>query len=142
MLLVGCSSPGPAQPGVTYARYQFSCCLASEIGQVWSPGQTVQLHWIVQSATATPDSTPHNLVLTANLAGPYKDVVTLKSLRPAQRTITTASININDRTPATPISVFVLPSDLAPGLYSLTIKVDFGGGNRMDAGSIVQVGSH
>src|SRR2546428_13873936 len=48
--LGGCSPSSAGQSGVTYARYTFTCCTASDIQSAWHPGQTVSLHWIVVAA--------------------------------------------------------------------------------------------
>jgi hypothetical protein len=140
-LLGGCSSSGPAQPGVAYARYEFTCCLASETGQTWRSGQAVELHWIVRSAGEMADSKRRSVVLTATVTGPYKDVATLKVQGPAARTVAADRIATDDRTPAVPVSILPLPADLPPGFYNLTVKVDFGGGTSTESASVVQVGS-
>jgi hypothetical protein len=140
-ILGGCALSGPAQPGVTYARYEFTCCLASDTGQTWRSGQAVELHWIVQGAGETADDKRRSVVLTATVTGPYKDVATLKAQGPAARTVAADRIATDDRTPTVPVSVLPLPVDLPPGFYNLAVKVDLGGGTSMESASVVQVGS-
>src|SRR3989442_13306631 len=54
-ILGGCSPSSAGQSGLTYARYTFTCCTASDIQSAWHPGQTVSLHWIVVAAGAAQE---------------------------------------------------------------------------------------
>jgi hypothetical protein len=139
-VLIGCSSSSPGQSGVTYASYKFSCCSGPDIQQTWHPGQTVEMHWIVQDAGQTTDNRRHSITLTAVMTGSYADAMSLKSGAVASRTLRAPAINTDDRTPTAPSSIFTLPSDLPPGLYNLVLGVDFGGGNSWSAASIIQMG--
>jgi hypothetical protein len=139
--LCGCSPSSAGQSGVTYARYTFTCCSASDIQGAWHPGETVSLHWIVVAAGATADSRPSPITITAVLAGPYANVNGLKGGAPAARTLPAAVLNRDDRNPTAPISTFALPSDFAPGFYNLAFKVDYGSGNSLAGASVVQVGA-
>jgi hypothetical protein len=56
MLLGACYPPGPT---VTYTQYQLTCCTQADIDRVWQPGTTVELHWIVRSATTTTANPTH-----------------------------------------------------------------------------------
>src|SRR6202011_2469579 len=138
--LGGCSPSSAGQSGVTYARYTFTSCTASDIQTAWHPGETVSLHWIVV-AGATADSRPLPITITAVLAGPYANVNGLKGGAPAARTLSAATLNTDDRNPTAPTSRFALPSDLAPGFYNLAFKIDHGGGNSVGGASVVQVGA-
>lgn len=138
--LSACSPSSGGQSGVTYTRYTFTCCTASDIQSAWHPGETVSLHWIVV-AGVTPDSRARPITMTAVLAGPYANVNGLKGGAPAARTLSAAALNTDDRNPTAPTSTFALPSDLAPGFYNLAFKVDYGGGNRVGGASVVQVGA-
>jgi hypothetical protein len=138
--LCGCSPLNAGQSGVTYARYTFTCCTASDIESAWHPGETVRLHWIVVAAAATADSRPSPITITAILAGPYASVNGLKGGAPAARTLPATALKTDDRNPMVPTSTFALPSDLAPGLYNLVFKVDYGGGNSVGGASVVHVG--
>jgi hypothetical protein len=139
--LCGCSPSSAGQSGLTYARYTFTCCTASDIQSAWHPGETVSLHWIVVAAGATADSRPLPITITAVLAGPYANVNGLKGGAPAARTLSAAALKTDDRNPTAPTSTFALPSDLAPGFYNLAIKIDHGGGNSVRGASVVQVGA-
>ena len=140
-ILGGCSPSSAGQSGLTYARYTFTCCTASDIQSAWHPGETVSLHWIVVAAGATADSRPLPITITAVLAGPYASVKGLKGGAPAAKTLPAAALNTDDRNPKAPTSTFALPSDLAPGFYNLAFKVDSGGGNSLGGASVVQVGA-
>ena len=135
--LCGCSPSSAGQPAVTYARYTFACCTASDIERVWHPGEIVSLHWIVVAAGATADSRPRPITLTAVLAGPFASVDGLKGGAAARA----AELNTDDRNPTAPTSTFALPSNLAPGFYNLAFKVDYGGGNSVAGASVVRVGA-
>src|SRR5207253_11351351 len=69
-ILGGCSPSSAGQSGLTYARYTFTCCTASDIQSAWHPGETVSLHWIVVAAAATRDRPPPPLPPTALPAAP------------------------------------------------------------------------
>ena len=139
-VLIGCSSSSHGPSGLTYASYKFSCCSAPDIQQTWHPGQTVEMHWIVQDAGQTTDNRRHPITLTAVMTGSYADVNSLKGGAAASRTIRAPAINTDDRTPTAPSSIFTLPADLPTGFYNLGFGVDFGGGNSWNTASIIQVG--
>ncbi len=139
--LCGCSPSSAGQSAVTYARYTFTCCTASDIQSAWRPGETVSLHWIVVAAGATADSRPLPITITAVLAGPYASANRLKGGAPAARTLPAEALHTDDHNPTAPTSTFALPSDLAPGFYNLAFKVDYGGGHSLAGASIVQVGA-
>ena len=143
-LLAGCGPASPSQSGVTYARYQFSCCDKSATKQTWQPGSTVDLHWIVQNASPTTISKAYPVTLSAYLLGAFVDVPTLKKVATtggtASRIVTTPLIATNDRNAVAPVSTFVLAPDLPFGYYNLTFKVDSGEGNWYGGSGIVQVG--
>jgi hypothetical protein len=139
--LGGCSLSGAGQSGATYARYTFTCCTASDIQSAWHPGETVNLHWIVVAAGATADSRPLPITITAVLEGPYANINQLMSGAPGATRLPAAALKTDDRNPTAPSSKFELPSNLAPGLYNLVLKVDHGGGNSVGGASVVQVGT-
>lgn len=141
LLAAGCGTGAPPPPGPMFARYQFTCCTDADINQVWHPGDTVMLHWHAESTTPDGTNTPHDVLLTAALSGPYGDVPTLKQGGGAQYAVQGSVVRTNDRSAASPVTTFFLPSDLPAGYYSLTIKVDTGGGNSTSFGSVVVVGA-
>jgi hypothetical protein len=140
MVLGACYAPGPT---VTYTQYQLTCCVQSDIGQVWKPGTTVELHWIVMSATTTMANPTHKAVVSAALTGPFSDVATLKRAGGATHAVQGSIVTFDDRTPppSDEVSTFFLPADLPPGYYQLNIRADFGDGAWAGGYSIVRVGA-
>ena len=140
VLLTACGFPG--QNAVTYTAYYLTCCTKADIDQTWQPGTTVELHWILESASRTTVNPTHKTVLTAVLTGPYKDASTLKEASGATHTVQGSITTMDDRNPppVTPVATFLLPPDLPPGYYNLKIKWDFGDGSSAASASIVQVG--
>jgi hypothetical protein len=140
MLLGACYPPGPT---VTYTQYQLTCCTQADIDRVWQPGTTVELHWIVRSATTTTANPTHKAVVSAGLIGPFSDVAALKRAGDAAHAVQGSIITFDDRTPPPPdeVSSFLLPVDLPSGYYRLNIKVAFGDGSSAGGASIVRVGA-
>jgi hypothetical protein len=124
LLLSACSTQPPTS-GVTYAVYRYGCCAEISSNDTWHAGQHLTLHWQQQAAGATSDATPHQMVLSVSLTGPFASVDALKQgttqgTKPAgARTISAAPLTIDDRSVVAPASQLDLPSDLAPGYYNL-----------------------
>jgi hypothetical protein len=139
--VTACGSPGPT--AVTYTGYYLTCCTQADLDQPWQPGTTVELTWIVKSASRTTVNPTHQAVASAALTGPYKDVATLKLASGATHTVQGSAVAMDDRTapPTTPVTTFVLPADLPPGFYNLNVKWDYGDGSLAEGGSIVRVGT-
>jgi hypothetical protein len=132
LVLCACSGQ-PADSGVSYAVNSYNCCTEITGNNTWHAGQQVTLHWQSRPAGTTTDTTPHQLVLSVSLTGPFATVDALKQAighgtKPAGlRTITAAPVSVNDRTHATPASQLVLPSDLPPGYYNLGTQTSSAG---------------
>jgi hypothetical protein len=139
-LVTSCGLPGSG--AVTYTQYQLTCCTTADIDQVWQPGTTVELHWIVMTSTTTTIKPTHKTVVSAVLMGPFSDVATLKRAGGATHAVQGSIVTFDDRTPppANEVSTFLLPADLPRGYYQLNIKVDFGDGGSAGGGSVVRVG--
>jgi hypothetical protein len=137
MGLVGCSSG--SGPSVGYPRYQFSCCASLDGQRVWHPDQTMSLQWTQESAGESPDSAQTAVTLTAELAGPFANVDSLKGGGADARTIRATPVSTTNGTPGSPVSTVPLPADLTPGYYNLTIT-DAEGSGRTSSATIVQVG--
>ena len=120
-----------------------TCCTKADINQLWQPGSTVELHWIVESASRTTVNPTHKAIATAVLMSPYSDATTLKQASGATHAVQGSVIAIDDRTPpsTTPVTTFLLPADLPPGYYNLNLKWDFGDGSSAGGSSIVRVGT-
>ena len=140
--LTGCGFYGP-QPG-TYTAYQLTCCTKADIEQTWRPGTTVGLHWIVETSSRTTVNPTHRVTITSKLLGPYDDVASLKSSKPATHTVNGSVTAFDDRRPPPTeslVATFELPQDLQPGLYRLDFTSDFGDGSSAGGSSIVRVGT-
>jgi hypothetical protein len=138
-LLSACGSP--SYQAVTYTGYYLTCCTEADIDHVWQPDTTVELHWIVGSATRTTVNPSHKALASAVLIGPYPDVANLKLATGATHAVQGSVVPIDDRTrpsPA-PVTIFLLPADLPPGYYQLNTKWDFGDGSSAGGSSIVRV---
>lgn len=148
VLLVGlaCSACAaqPANSGVSYATYTYSCCSEFSPNLTWHVGQQVTLHWQAQSAGTTSDATAHRIALQVVLTGPFQSVDALKQListssSPAGARIVKASpVWVTDRIGGTAVSQLDLPSDLAPGYYNLETRAS-SAGNSFSAGTVVVV---
>lgn len=140
MALGACDAQGPT---VTYTQYQLTCCTQADIDRVWQPGTTVELHWIVMSATTTTINPTHKAVVSAALMGPFSDVAALKRATGAPHAVQGSIVTFDDRTPPPPgqVTTFLLPADLPAGYYQLNTKVAFGDGGSAGGGSIVRVGA-
>jgi hypothetical protein len=137
LMLLGCGGTGassiPHQP-----LYQYTCCEKAVVEQAWKVGQPFQLHWISQPAPSTNIPVPRYVVLSAQLIGPYVDVVSLKTGGPGAHTLSAPDISADTWQPLQLVSSIQLPTDLPPGLYNLSFLVAFQGGS-MGGASIVQV---
>src|SRR5260370_7905274 len=69
LLMNGCGLP--RSNVVTYTAYQLTCCSKDDIDQVWQPGTTVELHWILGTSITTLQNPTHNTVVSAHLLRPY-----------------------------------------------------------------------
>jgi hypothetical protein len=123
VILGACS--GPSSPDVFYAAHGYSCCTEITGTTTWHRGQQLTLHWTPTPPARTANGTPHRIVLSLSLTGPYPTVDALKQAtsqgtHPAGvRTISAPQLTANDRTVELPVSMLDLPADLAPGYYNL-----------------------
>jgi hypothetical protein len=131
------------QPAI-YGAYSYSCC-AETIGTTWfHAGQNLTLHWQQMPPYLTTNATPHPLVLSLSLTGPFANVDTLKlaisqgSKTAGVRTITATPVSANDRSVEAPASQLQLPVDLPPGFYNLVAQI-VDAGQSSGGGSIVKV---
>ena len=144
-LLSACWLPGRT----TYTAFNLTCCTKADLDRLWQPGTTVELHWMVESASVSKLNPTHRVSITAVLGGPYSDQDALK--RAIQQTpsgeathaVQGSVIAMDDRAPppTRPVTTFLLPTDLPPGYYDLTlIWVDQDGGT-LDPLRSVRVGT-
>ena len=141
LLLTACGLP--SSNAVTYTTYQLTCCTKADIDQLWQPGATVDLHWIVEQSTTTTVRPTRHVVAVAVLMGPYGNVAAAKQGSGATDAVQGSVVTMDDRTapPGPEVTTFFLPADLPPGYYRLDFKSDIGDGTSAGGGSIVRVGT-
>ena len=140
--------------------YTLTCCAQADINRPWQPGTTVDLHWTVESESESGASVfdrvfdkfenpSHKVFIRAFLSGPYSDLAGLKQIirtcpcAAGDRSVNGSVIAMDDRTrpTTTPVTIFVLPADLPPGYYDLTLIWQDGNGGTGDSRNIVRVGT-
>jgi hypothetical protein len=124
-------SPPPAVP-VTY-----TCCEAADVEMPYQPGQTMTVHWIVQTPEE-PVSGPPAVELTASLTGPYASADDLKGGTAGAATYTAAAVRPSGAPDEQPVSTIVIGADAQPGLYNLVTSANQGGATS-GGSSVVRV---
>ena len=140
-LLTACGLPGPK--AVTYTAYDLTCCTKGDIVGLWQPGTTVELHWIVESASRTTLNPTHKVIVTASLWGPYSDTRLVQANGTAIQSIQGSVTMMDDRRPPSTAAVttFQLPADVPSGWYKLNFHTEFGDGSSADGTSVVRIGT-
>ena len=148
--------PGLVTGLVTDSPYSLTCCTRADINRPWQPGTTVDLHWTVKSDNLLDlvfDTNPtHKGFITALLSGPYSDLAGLKQSiltgtpagdHPAATSLHGSVIAMDDRTrpSTTPVTTFLLPTDLPPGYYNLGLYWSYRDGGIGDPTNFVRVGT-
>lgn len=138
VFLTGCASPAQS-----YQVYDYQCCSATDIDTIYTPGQTVALHWTPHRVTMTAPVMPSNPTISANLYGPYPSVSSLKAAAasPPAKPLVTAkllrpSIAVAQRSPSSDLPI---PIDAAPGYYSVVTTTTWSKGNSTAGSSIIQI---
>ena len=138
VLLTGCATPLR-----TYQVYEYQCCSAADIDTIYSPGQTVSLHWTPHRVSVTAPVMPSGPTISANLYGPYASVSSLKvpSTGPPEKPFATAkllrpSIAVAQRSLSSDLSI---PTDAAPGYCRVDMTTTWSKGNLTSGSSIIQV---
>jgi hypothetical protein len=143
LLLSACVAQ-PASPDAIYGAHSYVCCVEDTTILSWHAGQHLTLHWQPTPPTRTTDPSPHQIVLSLTLTGPFPNVDALKQatgqgVRPAgATTITAAPVTVNDRNVVAPSSDLNLPLDLPPGFYNLETQA-VSGGSSAGGGTVVHV---
>jgi hypothetical protein len=140
-LLASCSAE-PVKPVAT-TQMAYSCCEAKDVDTLYQPGQTVTVHWTVQSPD-NPAASPPQVELAARLTGPYATVDGLKAATADTRsaagevTFTAAPVRPSGAPDERPVSTIAIGPDAKPGYYSLitSIRED---GDTADGAGIVRV---
>src|ERR1700675_552652 len=125
VVLSACTGPPQQNPAFTYSVHSYGCCAENTENTTRHAGQHLTLHWQPATPGSTTDASPHQILLSASLTGPFATVVALKQAisqgsKPAGvRTISAAPVSVTDRDAVTPASQLDLPADLPPGYYNL-----------------------
>lgn len=136
--LSGCgTSRTPVRQDAVYA---YTCCSKSDIEQVWRPGGQASLHWAAEQRPGIRSLSARYVVLSVQLAGPYSDALSLKGGSTSARTLAAPDVSADTWQSQRPVSIVILPGDLAPGLYNLCLTEAYSPGNTTTGCSIVQVG--
>ncbi|MBM0258105.1 hypothetical protein JNW89_16060 [Micromonospora sp. 4G55] len=129
---------------MTAASVTYSCCEAQDVDRPYQPGQTLTVHWTVESPDE-PGRTPPQVELTARLTGPFATVGDLKAATegtpnvPRLVTLAAAPVRPSGTPDERPVSTVAIGSDAKPGYYNLVTSVVDGGNTASGGGSIVQV---
>ncbi|MBU8856446.1 hypothetical protein KSK32_04125 [Micromonospora sp. WMMB482] len=118
----------------------YTCCEALDVDRPYQPGQTLTVHWTVESPDE-PSSTSPQVELAARLTGPYGTVDDLKaaSTVPGLVTFSAAPVRPAGTPGERPVSTIVIGSAARPGFYDLVTSVIDGGSTTTGGSSIVQV---
>ena len=144
IVVIGVVLSACAEQPTIYGAHSYRCCAELAGTTWWHAGQTLRLHWQATPPHLTADATPHPIVLSLSLTGPFANVDTLKQAisqgsKPAGvRTITAARISANDRMVEAPASQLDLPADLPPGFYNVATTAAEAG-HSVDGSAILKV---
>ena len=141
----------------TDSPYSLTCCTQADINRPWQPGTTVDLHWTVESQSGANlfdrvfdkfENPTHQVYIRAFLSGPctvagLKQIIRTGPCPGDDYSVQGSVIAMDDRTRPSPVPVttFVLPADLPPGYYDLTLIWADGNGGIGDPRNIVRVGT-
>ncbi|MER5705104.1 hypothetical protein ABT023_24575 [Micromonospora sp. NPDC002296] len=136
----GAESSGPGEAAPT----TYTCCEAQDVDRLYQPGQTLTVHWTVDSPEE-PGGNPPQVELAARLTGPFAAVGDLKAATegaptvPGLVTFAAAPVRPSGTPDERPISTIVIGPDAKPGYYNLATSV-VGDDNTASSGdSIVRV---
>ena len=135
--LSGCATANYGN-SISYQRYTYTCCGASDTQGTWHPGDTYTLRWTVEAAGSTT-STGQRVTLSAVLTGPYQSITTLKAGGAALMTLRATPIASTDRIHENPVSTIVLPVNLPAGYYNVADRIELAGGGAVVSARIIQV---
>ncbi|GIF48078.1 hypothetical protein DFJ67_2028 [Asanoa ferruginea] len=130
--LSGCTESASPTVTVTY-----SCCVAADVETQYRPGQTMTVHWIVQTPEG-PVSGPPQVELTASLAGPYASADDLKGGAAPATTYTAVPVRPAGTPDEQPVSTIVIGADAQPGYYNLVTSANQDGATA-GGSSVVRV---
>ncbi|MFD2767082.1 hypothetical protein [Micromonospora eburnea] len=135
-LLAACGTEPAGPEGATSVTY--SCCEAGDIDRPYQPGQTLTVHWTVESPEQ-PAVAPPQVELTARLTGPYATTGDLKAAAdPGPATFEAAPVRPSGGPDERPVSTIVIGTDAEPGYYNLVTAV-VSDGSTVSGASIIRV---
>ncbi|HSF27153.1 MAG TPA: hypothetical protein VLC50_06495 [Actinomycetes bacterium] len=120
------------------ATYRYTCCQASDIERPWHPGDLFVLHWISEALPMTEARPPTPVMLTAELAGPFKTVDRLKTATTAAPFAQATSARTTTHGGKALTSTILIPADAAPGLYRLNFAID-SAGEILSGSSVIEI---
>ncbi|MGN9803046.1 hypothetical protein [Micromonospora sp. L32] len=139
-LLAACSAE-PSGP-VAAAPVTYSCCEARDVDRLYQPGQTLTVHWTVESPDE-PGGTPPQVELTARLTGPFATVGDLKAATegtvPGLVTFAAAPVRPSGAPDERPVSTIVIGQEAKPGYYNLVTSLVDNDNTASGGESVVQV---
>ncbi|NYF56518.1 hypothetical protein [Micromonospora purpureochromogenes] len=141
-LLAACGTE-PSGP-VEGIPVTYTCCEARDIDRLYQPGQTLTVHWTVESPEE-PGGTPPQVELAASLTGPFATVGDLKAATegtptvPGLLTFTAAPVRPSGMPDERPVSTIVIAPDTKPGYYNLVTSVVGDDNTASGGGHIVRV---
>jgi hypothetical protein len=107
----------------------FTCCEAVDVDTVRHPGETFEIHWIMNLTPSPGTVTSTQVVLDTTLSSGYRTVEQLKSaeIKAPTALVRAASVITSDTATVAPVSVIAIPRTATPGLYNLTTSVNTDG---------------
>ncbi|MFI7022208.1 hypothetical protein [Micromonospora sp. NPDC049900] len=131
---------------VAASTVTYTCCARADVEQVYQPGQTFTLNWIVESPDdppVTPTPGP-DVELTAHLIGPFESVEQLTAHAmgtltvPGLVTYPAEPVRPADAPDRRPVSTIAIAPDAGPGYYNLVSSMA-DQGNAVGGESVIQV---
>ncbi|WP_285561126.1 hypothetical protein [Actinoplanes regularis] len=130
-LLAACDAGASENAGddAVPAQVTYSCCADTDVDSLYRPGQTMSVHWTVESPDGPATSAPP-VELTASLTGPYATVEELKTASEGRDiaagvvTFTAPPIRPTGTSGEQPVSSIPIGSDARPGYYNLATSMN------------------
>jgi hypothetical protein len=117
----------PSGP-VAAAPVTYSCCESRDVDRLYQPGQTLTVHWTVESPEE-PGGTPPQVELTARLTGPFATVGDLKAATEGTQTVpglvtfAAEPVRPSGTPDERPVSTIVIGQEAKPGYYNLVTSL-------------------
>lgn len=140
--IAGCAAPS-ARTGDAKAlpsEVTFTCCKPSDIKPVRHPGETFEIHWIMNRISTTQASNPVEVELDVSLSGGYGTVQQLKDAAGIDNDVLARAPTVITSNFATTqaVSVITIPAGTPPGLYNLNPSIA-SAGSILSGSSIIRI---